>query len=89
LGVEITNRCIRALAGYACIEVEPMGTAKRQIPDGASTTLSELNGSTIQLIKDVEVCASPQSEGINRRTAERLDLVTGDGVIWAPRKKID
>ena len=87
-GVEITGHSVRVLVGDTWVEIDPMGTVKRQTSDGASTTFLEFDGSIIQLTEDAEVCVSPDGERITRRTAERLDVVTGDGVMSAPRKRI-
>ena len=56
-----------------------MGTVKREARDGASTTFLEFDGSIIQLTEEAEVCVSADGEKISRRTADRLDVVTGDG----------
>ena len=87
-GVEITGHTVRVLVGDTWVEIDPMGTVTRRTADGASTTFLEFDGSIIQLTEDAEVCVSPDGERITRRTADRLDVVTGDGVMSAPRRRI-
>ena len=87
-GIEINDHSVRVLVGDVWIEIDPMGAVKREADDGASTTFLEFDGSIIQLTEEAEVCVSGDGERITRRTAERLDVVTGDGIMSSPRKRI-
>ena len=87
-GIEVNDHSVRVLVGDVWIEIDPMGAVRREADDGASTTFLEFDGSIIQLTEDAEVCVSGDGERITRRTAERLDVVTGDGIMSAPRKRI-
>jgi hypothetical protein len=87
-GIEINDHSVRVLVGDVWIEIDPMGAVKREADDGASTTFLEFDGSIIQLTEDAEVCVSGNGERITRRTGERLDVVTGDGIMSSPRKRI-
>ena len=87
-GIEITDRSVRVLVGDTWIEIDPMGTVRREASDGASTTFLEWDGSIIQLTEEAEVCVSPEGGRISRRTEDRLDVITADGIMSAPRKRV-
>lgn len=87
-GVEINDHSVRVLVGDVWITIDPMGTVKREADDGASTTFLEFDGSIIQLTEEAQVCVSADGEKISRRTADRLDVVTGDGIMSTPRRKL-
>ena len=87
-GVEINDHSVRVLVGDVWITIDPMGTVKREADDGASTTFLEFDGSIIQMTEEAEVCVSADGEKISRRTADRLDVVTADGIMSTPRKRL-
>lgn len=87
-GIEINGHSVRVLVGGVWVEIDPLGAVKREADDGASTTFLEFDGSIIKLTEDAEVCVSADSAEITRRTAERLDVVTADGIMSKPRKTI-
>jgi hypothetical protein len=86
-GVEINEYCVRVLVGDVWIEIDALGSVKREADDGASTTFLEFDGSIIQMNEEAEVCVSADGGKISRRTAERLDVVTEDGIMSSPRKR--
>jgi len=87
-GIKINDHSVRVLVGDVWVTIDPTGAVKREADDGASTTFLEFDGSIIQLTEDAEVCVSGNGARITRRTAERLDVVTGDGIMSSPRKRI-
>lgn len=87
-GIEINDHSVRVLVGDVWLEIDPLGTVKREADDGASTTFLEFDGSIIQMTEEAEVCVSANGEEISRRTADRIDVVTSDGIMSKPRKRI-
>ena len=87
-GIEIDDYGVRVLVGEVWIEIDPLGGVTREAADGASTTSLDWDGSILQLTEAAEVCVSADGERITRRTAERLDVVTGDGILSSARKRI-
>ena len=88
-GIEINDHRVRVLVGDVWIEIDAHGGVKRQAEDGASTTFLEFDGSIIQMTEEAEVCVSADGGKITRRTAERLDVVTEDGILSSPRKRLE
>ena len=87
-GIEINDRCVRVLVGDVWVEIDPLGAIKREASDGASTIFLEFDGSIIKVTEEAEVRVSADNAEIARFTAERLDVVTADGITSRPRKKI-
>ena len=84
-GIEIDDHRVRVLVGDVWIEIDPLGSVKRSTDDGASTTFLEFDGSIIKTTEEAEVSVSADNAEIVRRTAERLDVVTADGIMSKPR----
>ncbi|WP_308917224.1 hypothetical protein [Jannaschia sp. LMIT008] len=85
-GVEINDQSVRVLVGDVWITIDQMGTVKREADDGASTTFLEFDGSIIQLTEGAEVCVSADGAEITRRTADRIEGLTPDGVVSRQRQ---
>ncbi|MEM7645073.1 MAG: hypothetical protein AAF366_21555 [Pseudomonadota bacterium] len=86
-GIDINDSRVRVLVGEVWMEIGPDGTIKREAEDASSTTFLEGDGSIILLTEEAEVCVSPDGGTISRRTPDRLDVVTEDGIMSSPRKR--
>jgi hypothetical protein len=85
-GVEIDEHSVRVLVGEVWIEVGVDGTVRREAAQGAHTTFLENDGSIVRLCENAEIFVSGDGARMTRRTDERIDVVTADGVLSAPRK---
>lgn len=83
-GVEIDDCVVRVLVGDVWIEVAPDGTVTRRAED--STTYLEGDGSIIKLSEDAEITVSTDGSTITRRTADRVEGLTPDGVVSKARR---
>lgn len=83
-GVEIDDFAVRVLVGDVWIEVQADGTVKREAADG--TTYLEGDGSIIKLSEDAEIMVSGDGSSITRRTADRIEGLTPDGVVSRERR---
>ncbi|MGY9039860.1 MAG: hypothetical protein ACKVLA_18820 [Rhodobacterales bacterium] len=83
-GVEIDDCMVRVLVGDVWIEVGPEGTVTRRADD--STTYLEGDGSIIKFSEDAEIMVSSDGSSITRRTADRIEGLTPDGVVSRGRR---
>ena len=83
-GVEIDDGCVRVLVGDIWVEVGPDGSVTRRADD--STTYLEGDGAIIRLSEDAEILVSRDGRSITRRTAERIEGLTADGVVSRTRR---
>lgn len=88
-GIEINDHSVRILVGDVWVEIVQDGTIRREADNITGATFLEGDGSIIQLTEDAEVCVSPDGGKITRRTSDRLDVVTEDGILSSPRTKIE
>ena len=82
-GVEIGDNLVRVLVEDIWIEIGPDGTVVREAADG--TTYLEGDGSVIKVSEDVEILVSHDGSSITRRTADRLERLTADGIMSRSR----
>ncbi len=75
---------VRVLVGDVWIEVGPDGTVTRRADD--STTYLEGDGSIIRFSEDAEIMVSSDGSSITRRTADRIEGLTPDGVVSKGRR---
>ncbi|WP_141134399.1 hypothetical protein [Jannaschia aquimarina] len=85
-GVEINDHQVRVLVDDIWIEIHADGTVVRETAD--SKTFLEGDGSIIKTSEDADVMVSADSSEITRRTPDRIDAVTADGILSKPRQAI-
>lgn len=85
-GVEINDHQVRVLVDGIWIEIQHDGTVLRETAD--STTFLEGDGSIIKTTEETDLFVSSDNAEITRRTQDRIDVVTVDGVLSKPRKAI-
>ena len=86
-GIKIEDHTVRVLVSEVWIEIGPDGGVRRETVQGGKTTFVEGDGAIIQLSEDAEVFVSGSGERMTRRTKDRIDVVTADGVLSGPRTK--
>ena len=85
-GVEIDPCGVRVLVGGVWVHVGPDGTVTREAEGSGTKTFVEGDGAVILLSEDAEVIVSPDGSDITRRTADRIEGLTPDGVVSRARR---
>lgn len=85
-GVEIDPCGVRVLVGGIWVHVGPDGTVKREAEGSGARTFVEGDGSVIMLSEHAEVVVSADGADITRRTADRIEGLTPDGVVSRARR---
>jgi len=70
------------------ITVKADGSIKREIEGGTDdTNRVEADGSFIRVGPDAEIIVSGDGSNLSRRTDERLDSITAEGIMSIPRNR--
>lgn len=85
-GVEVDDAMVRVLVNDVWVEIGADGTVTRRAED--STTYLEGDGSIIHVSDDTEVLVSGDGTSIMRRTPDRIEGLSPDGVVSKSRRQI-
>ena len=87
-GLQVDHYGVRVLVGDVWITVQADGSIKREV-EGAADDQSwlEADGSYIRIGPDAQITVSGDGSKLSRRTDDRLDTITADGIMSAPRKR--
>lgn len=79
-GVMISDDTVQVIVGDMKLEIRPDGSVARHDNDGSSTFL-EGDGSIIKLSAQAQITVSSDGGTMRRRTEDRIEAITPDGVV--------
>lgn len=82
-GLVIEDDFVRVIVDNTTIRISPDGTVK--VERDAETTYLEGDGSIIKVSPDAEILVSSDGENISRRTADKIDAISADGIMSRAR----
>ena len=83
-GIIVSEHCVRVKVDNDWIEIKHDGSVV--VSRDMETTFLEGDGSIIKIDPDTEILVSGDSSSITRRTADRIEALTPDGVVSRGRR---